>query len=367
MLSLSNIVQVQVNVASPASSGSAFSTGLIIAASSSTPTAETRLRLFSSAADMLSAGFTQSDPAYLAAAAYFAASPAPDRVYVGLTGSTETAASAFQQFLGMTSDFYGVCLCESNATKVKAFAEALPAISGRFMAFFAGTGTVSEATGSSGVLKKLHDLGSSRMIGVYGCDIYAAAALMGTAMGLSRAYSDASFALCYQEVPGMLPVDLTESQIASFKALNANVYITRGVSRRLLENGSTASGCRFDEVLALDRISADLQEAALSLITSGSGKLPQTDETSAVFINRFSAILAGYAASGVLATGVWRGRAVGNLQPGDAVENGYLLWAESYDLQSDADRAAHKAMPIHAALCLSGSVESLLIDIDVMM
>ena len=147
--------------------------------------------------------------------------------------------------------------------------------------------------------------------------------------------------------------------------MNANVYITRGANRRLLENGTTVSGIRLDEVLALDRISADLQEAALSLLTSGSGKLPQTDETSAVFINRFSAVLAGYAAAGVLAAGRWRGSAAGRLQPGDMIENGYLLWAESYDLQSDADRAAHKAMPIHVALCMAGSVETLLIEIDV--
>ena len=135
--------------------------------------------------------------------------------------------------------------------------------------------------------------------------------------------------------------------------------------RRLLENGTVVSGKRFDEILSLDRIAADLQEAALELLTSGTGKLPQTDETSAVFINRFSAVLSEYTARGILATGIWRGQAVGSLEYGDTIGNGYLLWADSYDRQSDADRAAHRAMPIHAALCLSGSVETLLIDVDV--
>ena len=51
----------------------------------------------------------------------------------------------------------------------------------------------------------------------------------------------------------------------------------------------------------------------------------------------------------------------------DIIENGYMLWADPYDTQSDADRAAHKAMPIHAALCFAGSVESLIINIDVTM
>ena len=47
------------------------------------------------------------------------------------------------------------------------------------------------------------------------------------------------------------------------------------------------------------------------------------------------------------------------------IENGFALWAESYDLQSDEDRAAHKAMPIHAALTLAGSLESVVISVDV--
>ena len=365
MLSFSNIVQIRVNVSAAGSSGSAFSTGLILAPSASAVTEATRLRLFSSAADLLSAGFSSADPAYLAAAAYFAASPAPYRLYVGLYESSETPETVFRQILEQTNDFYGVCLCDPSEAKAKAFAEALPSVHGWFVAFFSAAGTVTEAASSSGILKKLSDLAYPRLMGIYGSDLYAAPAVMGTAMGLSRQYPKAPFSLCYQQVPGMLPSDLTESEIATLKALNANVYIVRGTSRKLLENGTVASGQRFYEVLDLDRISADLQEAALELITAGPGKLPQTDETSAAFINRFSAILAEYAAAGILAPGRWRGRATGNLQPGDMVENGYLLWADPYDLQTDADRYAHKAMPVHAALCLSGSVESLLINIDV--
>jgi len=364
MLSLSSIVQVRVRAAAAPASGTSFSTGLILAQASSVSEA-TRLRLYASAADMLADGFTASDPAYLAAQAYFAASPAPDRVYVGLYTSSETPASIFQTIQNQTSDFYGVCLCDAVASNQIAFAEAFPGLADRKVLFCAGTGSVASALSNTGLLKKAFATGSDRILTVYGADMYAAPAVMGTAMGLSREYAESAFALCYQKIPGMLPTDLTESDIASLKAVNANVYITRGVSRRLLENGTVVSGKRFDEVLALDRIAADLQEAALELLTAGTGKLPQTDETSAVFINRFSAVLSEYTARGILATGVWRGQAVGSLEYGDVVGNGYLLWADPYDSQSDADRAAHRAMPIHAALCLSGSVETLLIDVDV--
>ena len=372
MLSLSSVVEVRVNTAQPADSGTAFSTGLILSPFARTITDSNRLRLFASAADMLSAGFVVTDPAYQAALAYFAASPAPDRVYVGLYDSGENAEEtpfeALEEILSETVDFYGICLCESDNDRALTFLNSLSGLSaptGGYVYFCGAAGSVSDAISASGLLSAACATGSSRVLTVYGSDIYASAAVMGTAMGLSRAYSDSAFALCYQRIPGMLPTDITESEIAQLKALNCNVYITRGSNRLLLENGETVSGIRFDEVLSLDRIAFDLREAALALLTSGTGKLPQTDETSAIFINRFSAVLAGYEAAGVLAAGLWRGSAAGTLEPGDVLENGYALWAESYDLQSDSDRAAHKAMPIHVALCMAGSVETLLIQVDV--
>ncbi len=365
MLSLSSIVRVQVNAASAGAGGTAFSTGLILAPVASEATEETRLRMYASAEDLLTGGFTPSDPAYLAAKAYFAADPAPERMYLGLYAPDEDPADAFREILIEAADFYGVCLAETSEVKAAAFMEAFPEICGARMLFCAGTGSPAAAVSPTGILKKAFDTGSDRVLGVFGSDIYAAPAVMGTALGLARAHAGDAFTLCYRQVPGMLPTELTESEIAALKALNANVYITRGASRRLLENGTAASGRRFDEVLSLDRIAASLQEAAVDLLTGGAARLPQTDEASAVFINRFSAVLAEYAAAGILATGRWRGGALGSLTPGDTIENGYRLWADSYDLQSDADRAAHKAMPIHAALCLAGSIETLVIDVDV--
>ena len=146
---------------------------------------------------------------------------------------------------------------------------------------------------------------------------------------------------------------------------NGNVYVVRGYTHVMLEKGTTASGQRYDEVLYLDQISDALESSAVAMLAENDQRMPQTDETSALFINRFSSILASYADRGILATGIWRGAAIGPLNTGDIIENGFLLWADSYDLQTDADRAAHKGMPIHVALNLSGSVESIVISVNV--
>ena len=42
-----------------------------------------------------------------------------------------------------------------------------------------------------------------------------------------------------------------------------------------------------------------------------------------------------------------------------------MFWADSYDDQSEADRAAHRAVPVQCALCLAGSIESIVIEIKV--
>ena len=82
----------------------------------------------------------------------------------------------------------------------------------------------------------------------------------------------------------------------------------------------------FSEALSmryLDKIADDLQNAAVTLLAENPDKLPQTDDSTAQFINRFSAILMGYTDRGVLASGIWRGADTGPLHAGDTVQIQY--------------------------------------------
>ena len=152
---------------------------------------------------------------------------------------------------------------------------------------------------------------------------------------------------------------------ATIQDLNGNVYVTRGYTHHVFEKGTMASGIRFDDQLYLDLIADELQNEAVNMIAGSETKLPQTDDTTTQFMNRFSAILMRFAQRQILATGVWRGNAVGPLETGDILENGFAMWADSYDTQSDADRAARKAMPINVALNMAGAVESIVISVNV--
>ena len=369
MLSISTIARVVVNASRTVSVPTSFDTGLMLLKDPDYAAAK-RLRTYSSAAEaaagLIADGFASTTEAYKAAVKYFSQSPAPGRLLVSCYPSSETPADALAALLDLTSDFYGVCLgateTEENILTLEAVisAQEKPCV-----LFLPLTGTPEEAVVSGGLLDILYAHSSRRCVCTYAAALSDAAAVMGCAMGLQLASAASSFALCYKTLQGVTPSDLTQTQIDAIQALGGNVFVTRNYTFHLLEKGSTPSGLRYDEVLYMDMIAADLQAAAVSLLAQNTGKLPQTDDSTAMFINLFSGILAGYTARNVLASAAWKGPAAGSIQNGDIIENGFALWADSYDTQSEADRAAHKAMPIQVALTLAGSLESVVINVNV--
>lgn len=84
-LPLSDVVNVTVLVSPQLPNTPTFNQGLIIGTSAVIPSigANSRLRQYTSLAGMVADGFTTSQPEYLAAALYFAQSPAPRFVWIG--------------------------------------------------------------------------------------------------------------------------------------------------------------------------------------------------------------------------------------------------------------------------------------------
>ena len=369
MLSIDTIARVVVNASRSAAVPSSFDTGLLLVKDSAFA-ADKRLKAYTSAsaaaAGLVADGFPESSEAYQSAVKYFAQSPAPGKLLVSCYPSSETPAAALSAVLDVTSDFYGVCLgAEETEENILALELAVSAMEKPCMLFLPLLVTPASAVAEGSLLHTLFSRSSRRTVATFAAALSDAAAVMGCAMGLQLASAASSFALCYKTLQGVVPSDLTQSQADAIQALGGNVFVTRNYSFHLLEKGSTPSGLRYDEVLYMDMIAADLQAAAVSLLANNTGKLPQTDDSTAMFINRFSGILAGYTDRNILASAPWRGPAVGPLQPGDVVENGFALWADSYDTQPEADRAAHKAMPVQVALTLAGSLESIVINVNV--
>lgn len=370
MLSVSPIARVVVNTIHASTSPDDFNTGLLLIRDANYADSRRLEAVDSSAAAvaMMSGwGFTSSDEAYKSAIKYFGASPSPSRLLLSCYPSTETLAEALAAVLERSAAFYGVMAAQEETDE--RILELNTFISGAehpMVQFVPIIGTPSAVVAAGSRLDLLFAAGAKRAFPFYCASVSDAAAVMGTAMGLELSHPTSAFSICYKTISGVLPSSLTEGEATAIKALNGNVYLARGYTHLLLEKGSLASGARYDELLYVDEIASDLQNAAVNLLADNPDKMPQTDDSTAQFINRFTAILADYAARNVLASGVWRGASVGQIQTGDIIENGFSLWADSYDLQSDVDRAAHKAMPVNVALMLAGSIESIVITVNVM-
>ena len=370
MLSINTIARVIVNTVRTSASPASFNTGLLLVKDANY-TVTRRLQAFSSgqeaAEGMAGLGFGMNTEPYKSAVKYFAASPAPGRLLVSCYPMSETLSQALDAVLDQTAFFYGVMVPDStySASDWLAFAQYVESLSIPLMLFVPVTGTVASAIAANRVLDKLHGNQIKRALPFYCGAVSDCAAVMGTAMGLELSHKGSAFALCYKTIQGIQPTNLTQSEVDSLKTLGCNVYVARGYTHMLLENGSVSNGQRYDEVLYVDRIAEDLQNAAVSLLAENPDKLPQTDDSTAQFINRFSSILMNYTDMNVLASAMWRGADIGPVKNGDIIENGFLLWADSYDDQSDADRAAHKAVPVQCALTLAGSIESIVITVNV--
>ena len=369
MLSINTIARVIVNVVRSAAQPTSWDTGLLLVKDASYADVK-RLRTYANsteaAAGMTADGFDSSTEAYKAAQKYFASSPSPGRLLVSCYPASETLVEALDAVLQLTSDFYGVALADTRTdAELLALNTHLAGLDKPAMLFLALIGIATEVAATDSLLDKLHAAESRRVIATFAAAVSDAAAVMGAAMGQQSAHASSAFSLCYKSVGGMLPSSLTQAQAEAIEALGGNVYVTRSYTHTLLEKGSTPSGYRFDEVLYLDMIAEDLQNAAVSLLADNPDKLPQTDDASVQFINAFSSVLIGYTNRGILATAKWRGTAVGRISSGDYIENGFTLWADSYDNQSESDRAAHKAVSIQCALTLAGSLESVVITVNV--
>ena len=366
MLSINTIARVIVNTIRASASPASFDTGLLLVKDSSFAESR-RLQSYDSAAEaaagLTAFGFADTSEVYKAALKYFAAAPTPGRLLVSCYPSAENLSEALTAVLNKTASFYGVMVCNSvapTAADYAAFAQVIESLSQPLVLF-----VPVNSTGSNSTLGELYERHFRRVFPFY-CTVPSdCAAVMGTAMGLELSHRSSAFALCYKTIQGIEPSDLTQVMVDAVKAMNGNVYVARGYTHMLLENGSMANGQRYDEILYVDKIAEDLQNAAVSLLADNPDKLPQTDDSTAQFINRFSSILMNYTDMGVLTSGYWRGADVGPVKNGDIVENGFQLWADSYDNQPDADRIAHRAVPVQVALTLAGSIESIVITVNV--
>ena len=373
-LPVSDIITVNVSVASGAIAPRPFNQGLIVGPSNVISTS-TRLVQYSSAAAMLagSPAFTDSDPEYLAALAYFSQNPAPQFVWIGRQGATESYAQAVAACFAANNSWYPVMCCGASDADHLALA-AWSSANWEQALYFGSTANGSIPAGLSGpgnIAQQIQTLKYKALIsynttqsGEYPTNIYAAAALLGLACGLNTGAPNSAFTLNLKSLATIAPELLTQAEFDNITGYDCNTCATFGPYSGYVFNGILESGDFFDQVLDRAMLVNLIQTNLMNLLVTVP-KVPQTDAGEHQLIAQVEAACASLAEMGYLGPGVWEGVQILNLAPGQSLPNGYFVQAPSYATQSSGNRAARQAMPISCAIIEAGAVDSVLVNVNV--
>lgn len=360
MLGLSDIVNISVYMPSVATETQTFSSALFISSNTAISTS-TRVQAFASATAMIAAGFESNSIEVAAARLYFSQTPAPAILYVGVIGSGETLVEALTACRAANSAWYIAVPLGASDADIEAAAAYIESASPASVMFYTSS-TAGILTNTAGnVCAALQTASYKRTLGQYSTYPNAVAAIAGYACGANN--GSESFALAFKSEPGVTPDPLADAQVQALEGINCNYLATRENTYTFFMNGSMANGKRYDEILGVDMLTADIKKQVMSVFTSNRN-VPQTDNGVALLTSAISTACESAASRGFITSGTWTGANVVNLASGTALPNGYSVQAGSVSSQSATDIQNRVAPPIYICVILSGSLESVTIAVN---
>lgn len=377
-LPLSDIVNVSINVGPVSSVRTSFNVGLIIG-TSAIISSETRVKTYSKTGDMSEEGWLGTEPEYLAAQIYFSQTPRPSSVVIGRWDPTvyegetpETAVQAVTACRQANSEWYACLLCNAVKADIIAVAAYIDSASPISTHFYT-TKDPDILLGTVGnVMDILKKSSTHRTIGQYSTSTYSnsieasstdsIAAIMGYAMGANTQTAGSAYTLAYKPEVGITPEQLTEGQATIIKNLNGNIYVNRGTVYNIFEDGKTADGTYFDEVLNLDILANNIQAAVMNCFID-LPKVPQTDAGMATLLNAITASLEEARTTGFIAAGVWDSAPILTMNTGDVLPRGYAILAGTIASQTQADRDNRVSPPIYILIKSAGAIQNVAIGL----
>lgn len=366
VLPLNDVVNVIVNLSPRSAARSGFNLSMLIG-DSEVLTTDKRVAVYSSLESMKDDGFKTDMPEYKAAQIYFSQSSNPSKVAIGFWDSaTETLAEAIAACRAFDLEWWGCVPLGKTVTSGKF----VPASSDELMEAAltiessAPNSVMICASSDLDFLGELKAKSYRRTMDIFTEDTNKAVAITGYAMGANTGLADSAYTLKFKKLVGVMADSLREAQVSDAEAVNANVYINRGATYDMFEQGTMADGTWFDEMINLDMLSNYIQLSVMDIL-SKTTKIPQTEAGVATIINAFLPDLDKAVDIGFLAPGIWTAPGFMDLEQGDAIEKGYLVMSEAIDEQSVADRDARICPPIYVALKLAGAIHSVVIQLNV--
>lgn len=369
-LSLNNIVPITLQVSAVAQAARDFSVGLVLTHATAVPEAG-RVQTFTSYAEV-AAAFPSDTVLKAFAAIYFGQDAfTPKSLKVGVKADADsTYTDAITACYNEDPTFYGVaCVSDvsyANQVLVAAWCQANGC---RFFANTQESDVLSPADPPTNLLYVVSYSAYGRTMASYsdaaadtGNNMHAA--IMGFYMTVDYDQPNALKTALMATFTGIGQSVLTQSQFLQIcgnpngtteaTSWHGNVYTGFGSSPMLMR-GQSADGRFTDEGLALDWLVANLQVDIVN--AARRQRIPQTDKGSEVICTEMRTTLTKAARNGLIAPGVWNFPGFGNLSQGDAMPEGFYIYAQPVSTMSVADRAARKAPAITVALCGAGAIQ----------
>lgn len=276
--------------------------------------------------------------------------------------AAETLVAGLQALVDQSGDWYAAEILPTVANDVfLAAAQYVEALGKKRII----GGTINSTTVLDGTLDT--DLASvcraanlKRTFLQYSASPHAIASFFGRAATVDFTGSRTTLTMKFKTEPGIAAETLTETQAATLKAKNCNVFVNYDNSSAIIQEGVMANGYFFDEVHGLDWLENYIQTEIWNLLYTSKTKVPQTNAGMDLIANKIAGCLQQGVTNGLIAPGQWNADGFGTLENGDYLETGYYVYHPDISTQSQADREARKSVTFQIAVKLAGAVHFVL-------
>lgn len=199
----------------------------------------------------------------------------------------------------------------------------------------------------------------------YRLNPYLAASIMGRAFTVDFTGSNTTITLKFKQAPSIQPTDLTETQATNLEQRNINVYAIYENDTYIIEQGVMASGTFIDERHGLDWLQNAIETEIYNALYQSQTKIGQIDDDMNLLVAADEKALIQAKNNKLIGPGVWNSDGFGDLKAGDTLPNGYYIYNQSVNEQSQSDREARKGTLIQNAIKLVGAVHSQDVQVNV--
>lgn len=216
---------------------------------------------------------------------------------------------------------------------------------------------------------QLADVGYQRTMWQYssgsGSQLYAGISTLARILTTDYDANNTTIDLMYKQAPLLTAENLSSTQMAALAARNGNVFVEYNNDTAIIEPGNMSDGEPIDNVTNADWFATEVMTQVYNLLYTSPTKIPQTDAGTQLIVGAIANVCAQGVRNGMIAPGRWNSAGFGSLKQGDMLTNGWYIYANPIDTQSQNDREARVSPPIQVAVKLAGSIRTVDILVNI--